>query len=67
LLLVLVDAADDHGGAVRAQQRAHLLEALLAVLEIDRVDDGLALAVTEASSITAASVESIMSGTFTLR
>ena len=43
-MLILVDAADDDGGAVGAQQRRHPLEALLTVLEVDRVDDGLALA-----------------------
>ena len=67
LLLVLVDAADHHRRAVGAQERHHPLEALLAVLEVDRVDDRLALAVAERQLDHAASVESIMSGTFTLR
>src|SRR5216684_564633 len=44
LLLVLVDAADDHGAAIGAQERDDLLEALFPVLQVDRVDDGLALA-----------------------
>ncbi len=43
LLLVLVDASDHDGGAVVADQRADALEALLAVLEVDRIDDALAL------------------------
>jgi hypothetical protein len=47
LLLVLVDAAHHHRTAVGAQERHDLLEALLAVLQVDRVDDGLALAVPQ--------------------
>ena len=47
LLLVLVDAADDDRPAILLQQRDHLLEALLAVLQVDGVDDGLALALPE--------------------
>ena len=44
-------------------QRHHLLEALLAVLEVDRVDDRLALAVGERHRrCTFSSVESIISG-----
>ena len=42
LLLVLVDTADHQRRAVAARERHHALEALLAVLEVDRVDDRLA-------------------------
>ena len=55
----------DQRRAEAAGQRHHLLEALLAVLEVDRVDDRLALAVGERRSITCSSVESIISGTRT--
>ena len=44
---ILVDGADNHGGAVLAQQRHDSLEAILAVLEIDRVHDRLALRIGE--------------------
>ena len=47
LLLVLVDAADDDSAAVAAQERRDLLEPLLAVLQVDRVDDRLALTVPQ--------------------
>ena len=47
LLGILVDRADDHGCAVAAQQGHDLIKALLAVLEVDRVHDGLALAVRQ--------------------
>ena len=46
-LSALVDAADDQRGAVTPGDGDDLLEALLAVLEIDRVDDRLALRVRE--------------------
>ena len=41
---ILVDGSDDDGRAVALEQRTHGLEALLAVLQVDGVDDGLALA-----------------------
>ena len=47
LLRVLVDHTHDHSGAVAAQQRGDSREAILAILEVDRVDDGLALTVGE--------------------
>ena len=43
LLWVFVDAADHHGRAVAPEQRHDPGEALLAVFQVDRVDDGLAL------------------------
>ena len=43
LLRVFVDAADHHGRAVMPEQRHDPGEALLAVFQVDRVDDGLAL------------------------
>ena len=45
--LVLVDAADDDGGPVAVDERDDLLEPLLAVLQVDRVDDRLPLAALE--------------------
>ena len=66
LLLVLVDAADHQRRAVAARQRHDALEALLAVLEVDRVDDRLALrALERLLDRRCASVESIMIGTLT--
>ena len=44
---VFVDAADDQRRAVGARQRAHALEFLLAVFEVDRIDDAFALAIGE--------------------
>ena len=43
LLLVVVDAADHQRGPVAAGQGTHRLEAGLAVFQVHRVDDGLAL------------------------
>ena len=45
LLRVLVDDAEDHRRAVAPEQRRHVGDPLLAVLEVDGVDDRLALAV----------------------
>src|SRR5208282_4905029 len=42
LLLVLIDAADDQRGAIAAGERHYFAEALLAVFEIDRIDQRLA-------------------------
>ena len=42
LLLVVVDTADDERGAEAAGERHDLLEAILAVLEVDRIDQRLA-------------------------
>ena len=42
LLLVLVDASDDQRGAEAARERHDFLEALLAVFEVDRIDERLA-------------------------
>ncbi len=47
LLGILVDDAEDHRRPVAPQQRRNRLDPLLAVLEVDRVDDRLALAVGE--------------------
>ena len=47
LQLVLVDGADDQRGAVSAGQGADALEFLLAVFEVDGVDDAFALALGE--------------------
>ncbi len=47
LLRVFVDAADDKRCAVGTGQRADALELLLAVFEVDRIDDALALAIGE--------------------
>src|SRR6185437_3891855 len=47
LELVFVNAADDERGAIGARERADALEFFLAVLEIDGVDDALALAIGE--------------------
>ena len=47
LALVFVDAADDDRPAVVAKQGHDLLEPFLAILEIDRVHDRLALAMPE--------------------
>ena len=46
-LASLVDAADDQRGAVLSRQRGDLLEALLPVLQVDRVDDRLPLRVRQ--------------------
>src|SRR5207245_4232922 len=67
LLLVLVDAADDHGGAVRAQQRHTFSKRSSPSSRLIELTMALPWQWRRASSITAASVESIMSGTFTLR
>ena len=48
VLGVLVDRADDERGAVPLRQRHDRAEALLAVLQVDRVDDRLALAPLQA-------------------
>ena len=42
LLLVVVDTSDDQRGAEAARQRHDLLEAILAVFEVDRIDQRLA-------------------------
>ena len=42
LLLVLVDASDDQRGAEAARERHDFLEAILAVFEVDRIDQRLA-------------------------
>ena len=47
LALVLVDAADDDGAAIGPEQGHDLLEPLLAVFEVDRIHDRLALAVAQ--------------------
>jgi hypothetical protein len=47
LFLVLVDRAAHDRGAEPSRERQHGLEALFAVLEVDRVDDRLALRVGE--------------------
>src|SRR6185437_9265760 len=47
LELVFVNAAYDERGAIGARERADALEFFLAVLEIDGVDDALALAIGE--------------------
>ena len=44
---ILVNAADDERRAVGARQRADALEFFLAVFEVDRIDDALALAIGE--------------------
>src|SRR5579863_748038 len=44
---ILVNAAHDDGSAVRARKRADALEFLLAIFQIDRVDDALSLAIGE--------------------
>ena len=45
LLLVFIDRAHNHGRAKLLRQRQDEVEALFAVLEVDRVDDALTLAV----------------------
>ena len=47
LLLVFVDAAHDQRRAVRLGDGAGALEFFFAVLEVDGVDDGLALAIRQ--------------------
>ena len=42
LLLVIVDASDDQRGAEAARERHDFLEAILAVFEVDRIDQRLA-------------------------
>src|SRR4051812_30149343 len=46
-LPALVDAPDDEGGTETPRERDHACKALLAVLEIDRIDDRLALRVRQ--------------------
>jgi hypothetical protein len=45
LLFVFIDRPDHDGRAELLDQRQHLVEFLLAILEIDRVDDAFALAI----------------------
>ncbi len=67
LEFVLVDRPDDDRRAELLHQRQHLVEFLLAVLEIDRVDDALALAIGQRPrSSDFAFVVSIMNGTLIL-
>ena len=47
VLRIFVDRPDDEGGAVLLRERNHRLESGLAVLQVDRVQDGLALAPLE--------------------
>jgi hypothetical protein len=66
-LLILVDRADHQRRVVRLREPADLVELLLPVLEVRRVDDALARRMPEPASIVAICVESIISGASTCR
>jgi hypothetical protein len=67
LQLVFVDGPDNQRRAVSLRQRADALELLLAVFEIDRIDDALALAIGQRQFDGAGSVVSIITGALILR